>query len=503
MPGPAQSELKSEVRQVLETLGKVLSGKAGDARCCVIRCTDKDVVESLLTVVPQAYQRILWQAQPMSDTHVATELRNVIASAQSGSRVIPILHSWPGESSDGAISADAAKGIDEVEEELGLRAYPVVLVVLAPSIRTLVNHARLFWKNKGGYVAWPNLKQAASAVGPKGRGDEEVPSGEVSEVLARLQGEKAGAFLLKAAEREMKRNNREKAREFLMGAVQVYSQVANLAGMAKVYHLLGVNCVAEGDLITATEWFAQAVDNWSIVGDQDGLSDSYLQKGQAHFARGEVDKAAEAFRLGLALDEARGDTKRVAAGKRHIAMVLERIGRFKKAEDLYRASLEMEIAQENRLGEARVLHHLGRLLDQQKQYGKAEEHYRQSIEIKESIGDKPGLATSYHEMGNMKLAQGEAAEALELYKKAVLFEEMIGDMPGLAKTLAQVGLAELKLSKFEDALRSLAKAHHLSRKTRSPLAAEIVQKVRDLEDVLSVDTYNKILREVTESLQGR
>ncbi len=492
-------ELKSEVRQTLEKLGQVLSGKAGDSRCVLVRCSDIDVVNSMLTVVPQAYQRIMWQAQSMADVHVATELRNVIRSAQSGSRVIPLLHSWPGELTDRTILVEAAQGIDEVEAEEGFKSYPIVFVVLAPSIRVLANHAKGFWKNKGGYLAWPNLKQAASAVSAKAREDG-VPAAEVSEVLARLQGEKAAAFLVKSAEKEMARGHREKAREFLMGAVQVYSQVANLAGMAKVYHLLGVNCMGDGDLITATEWFGQAVDNWGIVGDDEGLCETYAQKGQVHFMRGELDKAGEAFRKALALDEALGNKDRIASGKRHIAMVLERIGRYPKAEELYRQSLAIEQESGNQVGEARVLHHLGRLFDQQKQYSKAEEFYRQSISIKESIGDHSGLATTWHEFGNMRLAQGESADAAELYEKAAATERLLHDYNGLVKTLAQKGLAEMKSSRFEDALRSLATAHHLARKLRSNLAPEIVAKIREMEEMLSIDTYNRILREVTDSL---
>lgn len=494
-------ELKSEVRQTLEKLGKVLSGKGGESRCVLVRCSDIDVVNSMLTVVPQAYQRIMWQSVSMADVHVATELRNAVISAQAGSRVIPLFHSWPGELTDRCILPEAAAGIDEIELESGLQAFPMVFIVLAPSIRVFANHAKQFWKNKGAYLAWPNLKQAATAVAAKAR--EDGNSAEVSEVLARLQGEKAGAFLVKSAEKEMARNHRDKAREFLMGAVQVYSQVANLSGMARVYHLLGVNCMAEGDLIAATEWFGQAVDNWQIVGDDDGLSETYAQKGQVHFIRGELDRAGEAFRKALKIDEAKGDKARIASGKRHIAMVLERVGSWKKAEEVYRQSLALEQELSSQMGEARVLHHLGRLFDQQKSFQKAEDFYRQSIAIKESIGDNPGVATTWHEFGNMRLAQGESADAIELYGKAIDIEKQIRDYNGLVKTMAQKGLAEIKSNRFEDALRSLAMAHHLARRLRSNLAPEIVQKIREMEDMLSIDTYNRILREVTESLPNQ
>lgn len=499
---PSQPDLKSEVRQALEKLGQVLSGKGGESRCVVVRCADADVVNALLTVVPQAYQRILWEARSMADVQVATELRNIRAAAESGSRVIPLLHTWPGEAAERTLSPDAARGIEEIELEMNLQLYPMVVIVQAPSIRILVNEAKTFWKNKGGYLAWPNLKQAASTIPLQRATDEAGQSAEVSEVLARLQGEKAGAFLIKSAEKETLKGDLAKAREFLMGAVHVYSQVANLGGMAKVYHQLGLNCVALGDLLTASEWFAQAVDNYAVVGDDVALAESYSQKGQAHFARGELDRAAECFRKGLHLYESLGDNAKIAAGKRHIAMVLERIGSYAKAEELYKASLALEQSMENKLGEARVLHHLGRLYDQQSAFDKAMEFYRQSIAIKESINDLPGLATSYHEVGNMLLAQGEAKDALESYDKALEVETRLRDLPGQVKTLAQKGLAELKAARYEEGLRSLALAHYLARKTRSPLASEIVQKIRDIEELMSVDTYNRILREVSDSVRG-
>lgn len=494
---------KEKTREILLKVGQHLKGAEGGSRFVVLRCANLEEVQTAAGLLPRAFPKIRWASVPVAIHGLEPSLEKAAEVAGAG-RAVPILYTLTGEDTDRCVGADDAKLLEKKAAELKLTSLPIVLVVLSPSVRVLVQNAPELWENKGGYLAWPteppeigHVEEEAGRSPLLDDGEEPPPPEETRKVLEQLQGDSAADYLIAVSERYLQIGQLEQARMFLLRAVQIYSETASLKGMAQGYHLLGVEGEGRGDYDTAIEWFDQAIDNRRILDDQEGLSESFGHKGHSHYLKGEYDLATRAFDEAIKIDEELDLKSRASAGYRKIAMVMELKRDFHRAEELYNRSLVLEEELGNPKGMARVYHHLGRLKEEAGEYDEAIAYHTNSIELKEQEGDTMGLATSNHQLGNLALNKGEFEEAIEFYDRAMAQEKEVGDRQGLARTLAQLGLAYRETGQIEKALLNLVKAYQLLQKLRSPLASEVLGKVEEIQDLVTADVFNKILRDAS------
>lgn len=497
-------QLREAAKASLLKVGNCLRGSAGKSRLAVLRCANLEEFQTASAMLPRVFPRINWATINVAQHGVETAIRRAAELAQAGTS-IPVVFMFPGEDTDGAMTQACAEHIELLCDDLGLPALPMVFAVLSPSIRVLVKEAPEFWGGKGEYVAWPNKppefereeeRQDAPLLNPD---DEPPPPEETRKVLDQMHGEQAAEYLVNVSEMHLRSGNVEPARLFLLRSVQIYSQVADLKGMAKSYHLLGAAAQGRGDYDEAVEWFDQAIDNRRILNDERGLSDSFAAKGYAHYLRGEYDRAVRAFDDAMKLDQELNLTTRVSAGYRKMAMVFELKKDMRAAEQLYLKSLQMEEDEGNAAGKARVYHHLGRMKEEQKDFEQAMEYYSQSLALKEEAGDAGGIATSRHQLGNLCLLRGEFDDAITHYEEAIRLERETGDKQGMARSSAQLGLAYRETGQVEKALLQLLRSYQLLQRLRSPLSAEVLGKVEEIQDLVSADTFNKLLRDAATS----
>lgn len=501
---------KVAIKKLLASTGGILGGTDGKNRLVVLRFPNVTEIENSLKLFPRAFPRINWQGVPVQTGHLKNLLRAATTMSDGPKRKVSVLYDFPGEVDDRIISDSAAEDLEAAAAGGELLPKAMVLAVLSPSVRILAEKAPTLWSGKGGYFAWPTevvLPEVDESTPHHSPLDEpelsDTPTEEETRaVLADLKGREAADYLVRVARSHLDGGDSEQARLFLLRAVQIYSETANLEGMAASYHLLGQGALQRGDHDTALEWFGQAIESFSIADDEAHMSESIAQKGYVYYLSGRYEAAVKDFNEALALDQKRGDRERESAGYRKIAMVLELLKRIPAAQELYEKSLAIEEELENVSGQARVYHHLGRLNEMQGNYDQAVELYQRSLELKEAESDYPGLATTYHQLGNLYLVRQDYEEALVHYSKAAEVEKKIGDRQGRARTQAQMGLAYRELGQVEKALYHLVHSYQLFQRLRSPLASEVLAKVEELQEMVPADTFNKILSEASTTTAG-
>ena len=503
----AEDVTKKKIKKVLADVGEVLAGRGtGGKKLVVLRCAKIEQTQTAIRLLPKAFPRIKWKGIAASSAPLKAVLQIAAEAGRSG-KLVTVLYDFPGELDNRAMDDGVAEDLNDAAKSGGFLDVPVLLAICPGTVRVLAGKAPDLWKNKGGYFAWPSEVPEESDY--EGRppehntaydedlGESPPEPEETKKVLESLVGEDAAEYLIKVSRTHLQGGDAEQARLFLLRAVQIFSESANLDGMASAYCLLGVGAQQRGDYDTALEWFEQGVDNLRILDDKGRLSEAIGQKGYVYYLRGQYESAVKAFQEGLAIDKELGLKDREAAGYRKIAMVLELTRKFAAAEDLYRKSLELEEARSNMGGVARVYHHLGRLMELQENFDGALEQYQLSLEIKEKENDHSGIATTYHQMGNLHLARCEFDEAVVLYQKALAVEKEQRDRQGLARTSAQLGLTYREQGRIEESLLYLMRAYQTFQKLRSPVASEVLAKVEEIQDLVPAETFNKILREAS------
>ncbi len=495
---PPVPSLKEKIKTTLAGVGKVLAGKDSKRRLTVLRCSNQEQVQTALRLFAKAYPKLQWEHIAVHETDPQQAIAHAIALYTQGTKRIPILYEFPGEEKGHPADPGEISRFGRVAAAQQLVDYPVVLVILASSVGAFVKGASELWKGKGGYFAWPTPPPIFEEETP---GSDEAgfitSDAELQEVLKSLSGDAAAEYLLRIAEHHITQREWEKARLFLIRAVQIFSQGGNLQGMAKGYHLLGTQSASRGDLNGALEWYDQAVDNWRVMDDMAQLAVTTTQKGHVLYLKGQLDRAARAFREATDIYQESGNESGVSAGHRQMAMVLERLGKSSAAEKLYTQSMEMEEAAGRRGGVARCKIHVGRILDQRGDLTKARQYFEEGLAIHRELDDKPGIATAQHHLGNVLFESKETAEAVAAYEEAVALEKELRDYSGLSRTNAELAAALVKLGREPEALHALVMAHYLASKLRTGLVATLTERVAELEDSMPADEYNRILQEAT------
>lgn len=500
----AAPSLRERIVKTLSQIASVLSSAENGERLVVLRCADSVQVETAVSTIQKAYPKVPWELVNGGDQPILQTVAQCVALIRGASPKVPILFALPGEQTGRAMEGAEAETFGRLVISKGLLAGPVVMVIQAGSVRVLADKAPEFWKKKKHYFAWPTEvpvfeeKPAVATPAEASRPAGDVSDGEIGSVLKQLQGERAADYLVEVARSHVKAGNVEKARSFLIRAAQIYGEAANLEGMAKTYGLLASVAIGRGDFRTGAEWLEQAEDNWRVLDDLKGLSDSLAQRGHVEFLRGKLDIAARCFREALDLDQELGDSERISAGFRRVAMVLEKVGKQRSAEDLLRKSLRLEQEAKRELGMARVLVHLARMALDQKNYVPAAEAIEQAQEICERVDAPPETRSAVlHQAGNLHLKRRRYDDASETYKTAIEWEMKGGDLLSLARTTAQLALTYAESGDAAAALFQYVKAHFFASKMRSGLATDLADQVAQIEPRFTPEGYNRILREAT------
>ena len=235
---------KNAIKKVLSETGKVLGGAAGSNRLVVLRFPNIKEIENSLKLFPRAFPRIKWQKVPAKTGHLSNLLRAATAMSDGPKRKVSVLYDFPGEGDERIIEVSAAEDLEAAVASGNLLETALVVAVLPPSVRVLAEKAPTLWNGKGGYFAWPSevhLPEREDESRQSPLDEPELPDtpseDETRAVLAELQGMEAADYLVRVARSHLDGGDSEQARLFLLRAVQIYSETANLEGMAASYRL--------------------------------------------------------------------------------------------------------------------------------------------------------------------------------------------------------------------------------------------------------------------------
>ncbi|MBM4370337.1 MAG: hypothetical protein FJ098_01700 [Deltaproteobacteria bacterium] len=491
------ADWKEAVKTCLRRIGEAFRPSTeGAPRVFVLRFHSPVDRERGMDVVRRAFPRVPWEALDLGNDRSGTRVHRLLTDVNRNRSLM--LWGLPGEPRE--LSDEFLSSLEIGVQEGG--RHRILLCVLAGTVKHLANRTPELWKGKVGYRAWPlqpGITEAALGFETTGEGEDSagappVDAKETRQLLGRLQNVDSAEYLVKVARANMARGEMENARLLLLRSVEIFYANSDIEGLARTYHLLGEVASVAADIHAALEWIQQALENWRVADNPRGLSDTLTFKGYLHYQVDQLEPALRAFEESMALDEGLGDTLRLAAGFRRMAMVFEKNMELPRARGLYERSLELEQERDNAEGIARVYHHLGRLAELDQAWDEAEGRYRSSLKLKQDLNDVAGMAATHHQLGNLFFKKKAFPEAAESYREAERLEVRCGDGEGRARTLAQLGLVLVETGALEEALSTLVLAYNLLQKLRSPIASELLNRIEELQERLPAEVFNRIVR---------
>jgi CHAT domain-containing protein/tetratricopeptide (TPR) repeat protein len=177
------------------------------------------------------------------------------------------------------------------------------------------------------------------------------------------------------------------------------------------------------------------------------------QRGELHFALGDLDGAIREYRRALELRQQIGDRAGEALTSNDLGSVLYLRGRYDEAADLFDRSLRASDTPSQRVS---TLLNQGQLHRKLGEVERARESFNEALGLARQAKDRDDEAKALNALGLLAQDAGQPAAALEFLKKALALR--LPGSRGWAVTQTTLGVAYRQLGRLEDARRAYGKA---------------------------------------------
>ncbi len=196
-----------------------------------------------------------------------------------------------------------------------------------------------------------------------------------------------------------------------------------------------------------------------------------LRLGNTAYYMGDLRKALDSYRKGLALFETSGNEKGMAMCQNNMGNIFRQWKQFSEAEEYYRKALDIGQRLGDRKGVAMRVGNLGLLYKARGDGMKAMENFGIAFRMYTELGDETGQATIYNNYGIVKKEAGDTDGALEYFQQALALDRKTGNERGMATRYNNIALIHKARGDCTKALQCLEYALSLDQKLEDAASA--------------------------------
>ncbi len=235
-----------------------------------------------------------------------------------------------------------------------------------------------------------------------------------------------GAMTVLDAYMDADQGRRAMAKEKHTRALEIFSKVKHLKGMATAHSGIGILEVKSGNFTAATRHFLEALRIFESIGDRDGVVNVYQKLGAVNEASNNLDKSLEYYNLAIKeMEKSPVKGTNPAWIFNNIGIVYGKMGQLEKA--LRYLQIALDSCTTPAFTDLRLLtlNNLGILHDKMGQDAKALKYFDEAIAItadKELPENRARLSVSRASVVN----KTDPAKGLQMLKEALLLAQQLG-----------------------------------------------------------------------------
>ncbi len=253
------------------------------------------------------------------------------------------------------------------------------------------------------------------------------------------------------AEIVQKKGRLGEAESRLTRALEIYQELGDRQGIARVYGNIGTLYARQSEFEKALEHYHISLGISEELGDRQETARAHGNIGLIDFQKGKHDEALKNFDKCLHLFREIGDRHAIANLKGTVGAIHLAMGNSEEGVGMYREALSIYQELGSRFGIAIIHGRLGRAHGSRGEYEKALQSYNVQLRMNMELGNRPGVAMVHGAIGIVYAHLGEYDRALEgLQRKLSICEETgmrsevgtaVGDIGNLYKDYGEYGLA--------------------------------------------------------------
>jgi tetratricopeptide (TPR) repeat protein len=242
--------------------------------------------------------------------------------------------------------------------------------------------------------------------------------------------------------------------------LEIYRQLGDRRGEAQMINDMGLVHGTARRPDKAAECFRLALAIRRDIGDRHGEATALCNLGSAYTRMGRLNeagppesdmdggvtagaapdlvKAIECYERSLAIRREIGDRAGEGESCNGLGNACRRLCRFDEAIAYYEGALSRYREMGDLHGEGVVLSNIGVTFADRRQFTTATEYYRRALAIYESIGHRSSQAVILSNLGKVHLDRREVAVALECYQRALALFRAVKDRYGEALTVERI-----------------------------------------------------------------
>lgn len=245
--------------------------------------------------------------------------------------------------------------------------------------------------------------------------------------------------------------------------------------------------------------YAEALKQWSVVGDKEKQAMTLNALGDVSRGLRENQQALDYFNQALTLRRELKDRKGEASALTNLGQTHQAMGQSKQALDFYRQALPVMQEVGNQRGEAIVVTSIGAAQLAAGERQQAIESFAQARTVWQKLGDQSREAEMHVRAGRAYEAMNDKAKALEAYAEALQVYRATKDQMGEANTLLDLGAVNRDKGSNKDALGFFQQAlpiwRELKRKREEASTLNFLGLVHNTlgDKQLALEHYNQAL----------
>jgi predicted ATPase/Tfp pilus assembly protein PilF len=221
---------------------------------------------------------------------------------------------------------------------------------------------------------------------------------------------------------------------------------------------------AQGDFAQASNSFEETLALQEALGDRKGMAAAFNGLGLVALDQGDLGKAAFYLKKSLVEQRELGNEQGIAGLLNNLGRVAMEQGDFPRSKAFLAESLEISERLGDKSSAAMVLLNMGRVEHFLRNYSQATSFLERSLGMHEMLANKRGVAFAISNLAQVALAQHDAAKARPLFEKSLALHEELGDKQGISYCLSFLGMVALQQNRPEQAATTLEKGLEISRK---------------------------------------
>jgi len=219
-------------------------------------------------------------------------------------------------------------------------------------------------------------------------------------------------------------------------------------GVAYAYKVIAGNYgYGKSEYGPALEYSLKSLEVFKEMGDSTGMAKILGDLGVLYWFQSDYPNALKYYFDALKINEALGIKNEMAATLCNIGIIYNNQEDYPKALDYMLRANRIDEELGNKSGVAANLGNIAEIYISLSDTTKAFEYSLKSLRLYEELGDKYGIARNFGSLGGIYTSKREYGQALEYFFKALKATEELGNKISIATILGDIGSIYLEISK--------------------------------------------------------